>query len=214
MAAVTVQHAFEVTAPGLVATFEGYAEEVAAWFRAVDAACKALHPQAKPYGSESRLSGKSKIDGAIGPRQEDRSRWRYDHTLDPVPEGWRWTQSRDCYRPRQGKVGQPARDWLDALPQHPGSPAFRIITDVGLPTEVWIGHRIYWPGAWVLDDALWIGYGIRLDAKDPYDEGTVRPAYMPDPMPEGVVERRLSEFHAAREAEEERRAREKQPADA
>ncbi len=217
---MAVQHAFRITDPAAMEVWRAAHDARDEWLTAVLAAAERLHPDAKPYGPESRHSGVCRIDGIVGPdvpwearRQaaKDTDTPRVippNFRLDPVPDGWRWTESRECYRPRQGKPGAPARVWLAELPASKPNARVQVIKHLGMPTDVYIGSHVYWPGVMVLNDVLWVVYGVRLDADPGEGMGSGR-SYMPDPLPDGVVEVKLSEFHAAKEADEERREAEK-----
>lgn len=197
---MTVQQVFLVTGEDLLAFFKEHADKYADHIRRCVEGAEAFHPDAKPFGTQSGFTGRMHLSGIAGPSRHGKD-WQQHHRLDPEPEAWRWTKTRDCYRPRQGKAGEPARAYLAEFKQSPQQPVFHLAAKIGLPDSVIVGNHIYWPGCWAEDNRVWITYGTRLDAVAEADEGTMRPPpEVPDPLPDGVREARLSEFHAAREA--------------
>ncbi len=209
-----VQHAFRVIDPPARQVFDQAVADRDAWLSEVLDLVATVHPDAKPFGSESKTTGVVTTFGIVGPdvpweqrRQEAREaghpgRITPNYLLDPVPDGWRWVTSRDCYRP----TTKAAKEVLAAVPVSKPNPRVALVRHVGMPVDVWQGNHIYYPSVFQLGGDLWIGYGCRLDVPD--DDGRGR-TFMPDPMPAGVVEAKLSEFYAAQEAEEARRAAEK-----
>lgn len=216
---MTVQHAFRVTNPDIIQAFRDAEAAVRAHVDAVVADVKAVHPDATVWGTRG-FGGGFHPSGIVGQPipyedrkiMDDEGRWtlkmRDDRRLDPVPDGWVWVESRDCYRPRRGRVGRPAQDVMDRLlaDPEPEDGTNAAVKAAGLPTLVMVGNRMFWPGAQLWDGVLWIGYGVRLDSYDRDRDGDRREVrYDPENLPDGVVEAKLSKFHAAQEAEQERR---------
>lgn len=188
------QHVFVATGP-LVAVFREALDVLNAHIGACIDGAKAFHPDAMPFGRGGGFTGRSYIEGIVGPKEvED---WRRRYKLDPVPDAWRWVESRSCYRPRQGKPGKAAADYLAAHKDAPRDPSFALAEAAGLPLDVMVGNRIFWPQAAFIGDDLWVFYGTRLDAIDGRGRRG-RPDL--DNLSPDLREARLSEFHAAVEA--------------
>lgn len=206
---MTVQHVFKTTSAAHKKVYnEAEAAYIAHRHRIIDTVA-ALHPGAVAYGSMNRWNGRQTVTGIVGPEVKRNPEFKWSSTrkdtLDPVPEGWRWTKTYDCYRPAQGRAGRVAKDLLHELNSGPSSAVYVLCKHLGMPTEVWLGSHIYWPGAWVDDKGdIWIVYGARLDAKDP--EYPNRETELPSPLPKGLKEQPLSAWHLARESVEEKSA--------
>lgn len=103
---------------------------------------------------------------------------------DP-PDGWRYSKSEQHLVPRRGRPGEPARRWLDA---HQPPDLRAVLERHGLPRTCKPGPELRWflatPGVFEHDGTVWALY-----PNEPDGECTWTP-------------RKLSEFHAAREAME------------
>jgi hypothetical protein len=118
------------------------------------------------------------------------------------PDGWRLVRGR--LEPRPRKPGEPARRWLA---EHQPPDVRHVLTRHGLPRhsttpvrERGMTYRVTQPALFELDGVLWVCYqdkpGDDLMAGETLDESI-------------WTQRRLSEFHAAREAAEARHAAER-----
>lgn len=189
---MTAQDVYAIEDPTLIGDYMRRGLARSDWRNGTVDAAVALHPDARPFGTGPGLfSDRGKIEGIACA----------DGDFRPPPAGWRWVVSRRCYRPRQGKVGKPAQDWLDALPEDPGTGLTELCKAAGLPRTIFTDHRVFGPGVELYPylgidedpERLWIVYGTRLDAHpDDLGELTLAP---------GVRQARLSEYHAAREAD-------------
>jgi hypothetical protein len=119
-----------------------------------------------------------------------------DNPDDP-PEGWQWSASAGYLKPRRGKAGQVARDWLDdhALPE---LDARAVLACHGLPRASRDAHdgasyKVMLPDLFEHDGTIWVLY-------------TGTPGAWGGDLDPGVGEqwtpRKLSEFYAAKEAAE------------
>jgi hypothetical protein len=116
-----------------------------------------------------------------------------EHRGDHVPDGWRLV--RGSLEPRRGKPGEDARRWLAA---HQPVDVRHVMESHGLPRASWLprerefGWQIVSPYLFEYDGTLWACY-----ASEP---GTTDSGF--DRQRCTWTRRKLSEFHAAREAME------------
>ncbi|MCG5464173.1 hypothetical protein MED01_002338 [Micromonospora sp. MED01] len=99
------------------------------------------------------------------------------------PQGWRYSKTEGHLVPRRGKPGDPARQWLEA--HQP--PDMRAVMEAnGLPRFCKHGEDLRWflatPGLFEHDGTVWAMYPTEPDGDCTWDR------------------RKLSEWHAAREA--------------
>lgn len=108
-----------------------------------------------------------------------------DDPTDP-PAGWRYSKAEECLVPRRGQAGEPARQWLDA---HQPPDLRAVLEQHGLPRTCKPGEDFRFflstPGVFEHDGTVWALYPAAPDGEC---------AWTP---------RKLSEWHAAREAAEE-----------
>lgn len=107
--------------------------------------------------------------------------------LDPAdpPAGWRYSKAEECLVPRRGKAGESARQWLDA---HQPPDLRAVLEQHGLPRVCQPGPDFRFflatPGLLEHDDMVWAMYPAAPDGECTWER------------------RKVSEFHAAREAME------------
>lgn len=107
-----------------------------------------------------------------------------DDPTDP-PEGWRYSKGDDHLVPRRGKPGEPARQWLDA---HQPPDVRKVLEEHGLPrfckSDKDLRFFLATPGLIEHDGTVWAMYPAEPDGVCTWEP------------------RKVSEFHAAREAME------------
>lgn len=114
-----------------------------------------------------------------------------------IPDGWRIVRER--LEPRRGKPGQAAREWLA---QHQPVDVRGVMSTHGLPRAAWIprrgdfGYTVSAPNLFEHDGTLWACYAGEPGAGE-MDRGETC-TWTP---------RKLSEYHAAKEAHEDAAAR-------
>lgn len=203
---MTVNHTFKTANPEHLAVFEQAKVAYKDHWGRITAWAQGIHPNAMAYGSSRRPANAQGVSGLTGPKVKTNPERTYSptrvDTLDPVPEGWRWMKTYDCYRPITSKAGTKAKEAIkDINAQGVPDATYVLMQALGLPTEVWMPGHVYWPGTWIdLEGSIWICYGVRLDA-DNRSEGSAQrqEKYLPDVLPEGLTEQPLSSFHLARE---------------
>jgi hypothetical protein len=112
---------------------------------------------------------------------------------DHIPEGWRVV--RGNLEPRRGKPGEAARQWLA---DHQPVDVRHVLVQHGLPRDVWVpnpnagNYRVCAPEIFEHDGVLWALYEAEPGTEE-ISFNSARCTWTP---------RKLSEFHAAREASE------------
>lgn len=182
---MTNEHAYSTDNPEAVAAYrQARAEQKEAGKRiAADVAALGAGPRVFV-----RTSGFSSIPSELTAIEQ-----KGDH----IPEGWRVV--RGNLEPRRGKPGEGARKWLA---DHQPVDVRHVMEAHGLPRTSWIprgnglGYRIVSPALFEHDGTLWASYEGEPGTTDcgfDTDKCTWTP-------------RKLSEFHAAREAAEDAEA--------
>lgn len=121
---------------------------------------------------------------------------------DHVPDGWRLMKRSGLLEPRRGKPGEAARKWFA---EHQPVDVRHVMEQHGLPRSAWkptdSGYSISTPQLFDAGDALWARYASEPGAGGAFDT-----------KPCTWTPRKLSEFHAAWEAFQEREAAERKHA--
>jgi hypothetical protein len=169
----TKEHAYSTNNPDVVAAFTAAAEARTAFARRVVADAKALGSNKGPLHNTHVFGG----DETVGLAVDD---------ADNPPDGWTPSKGRGYLVPRRGAPGADARRWLADHQPPAGSDVRAVMADHGLPRTTGLDfdhtNTISTPLLFCHDGEVWALY-----KRQPDDECTWTP-------------RRLSEFHAAREA--------------
>jgi hypothetical protein len=174
---MTDEYAYSTGDPAALAAYRETREAVQRFAEALKVDCEALGGNDGAYVRFGVWGGRNKIFGLI----PDGS--------GTIPDGWRLV--RDQLEPRRGKPGEAAREWLDA---HQPPDVRHAMTGHGLPRHSSVpsgtgGYLMKSPVLFEHDDTLWACYegkpGDRITSTEAGCTWTPR---------------KLSEFHAAREA--------------
>lgn len=174
------QHAYSTDNPDVVAAYRIAVEQRNTFGKRIAAAVEALGAGPRVHVRGGAMSGDSQR--VVGLEQKG----------DHIPDGWRFLKSSGTLEPRRGKPGDPARQWLA---DHQPVDVRTVMEAEGLPRSVWIptegfSYRIVLPELFEHDGTLWAMYEA--------EPGTSDTGF--DSEPCTWTPRKLSEFHAAREA--------------
>lgn len=186
IARLTDMHAYSTDAPEVVQAYRQAVEkrnEFGKWMRTE---LDALGAGPRVFVRSSGMSGDKQQVTAI------------EQSGDHIPDGWRIV--RGNLEPRRGKPGEAARRWLAG---HQPVDVRHVMEQHGLPRSCWVpatresfSFRVVTPELFEHDGALWACYDT--------EPGTSDSGF--DDKPCTWTPRRLSEFHAAKEAFEEAQA--------
>lgn len=166
------EHVYSTNAPTIVAAYQATADEYNSMGRKAREDAESLGKNKGALIVNDRVSGPR----VIGLDADD--------PTDP-PQGWRYSKADGHLVPRRGKPGEPARQWLEA---HQPPDLRAVLEGHGLPRFCKHGEDLRWflatPGLMFHDGAVWARYPTVPNGDCTWEQ------------------RRVSEWHAAREAME------------
>ncbi|AXH89440.1 hypothetical protein [Micromonospora aurantiaca] len=179
---MTNEHAYSTNDPTIVNAYRQALADRAEMGKKIAADVKALGAGPRVFVRDSGFSGISRSITAI------------EQQGDHIPDGWRVV--RGNLEPRRGKPGEAARQWLA---EHQPVDVRAVMEKHGLPRSCWLpraqefGWSISRPALFEHDGEVWACYAVEPGTSDSGFD-TEKCTWTP---------RKLSEFHAAREAAEE-----------
>lgn len=166
------EHVYSTSNPTIVAAYRDTADAYNTMGRKAREDAEKLGKNKGALIVKSRTSGPSVV--GLGA----------DDPTNP-PEGWRYSKTEEHLVPRRGKPGESARQWLEA---HQPPDLREVLEGHGLPRFCAHGEDLRWflatPGLMFHDGTVWAMYPTEPDGDCTWER------------------RRLSEWHAAREAME------------